>query len=30
MSDKIVLENRGTLKSVPSYYKNQQMCGKAI
>ena len=30
MGDKAVLENCGTLKSVPGYYKNQQMCGKAI
>ena len=29
MCDKAILESDGTLKSVPDYYKNQQMCNKA-
>ena len=30
MLDKAVLENCGTLESVPGCYKNQQMCDKAF
>ena len=30
MCDKAVLENCGTLESVPGCYKNQQMCEKAF
>ena len=30
MSDKAILKNVGTLKSVPDCYKNQQMCDKAV
>ena len=30
MYDKAVLENGGTLKSVPDCYKKQQMCDKAV
>ena len=29
MCDKANLENGRTLKSVPAYYKNQEMCNKA-
>ena len=29
MRDKAILENGGTLKSVPDCYKNQEMCNKA-
>ena len=29
MCDEAILENFGTLKSVPDYYKNQEMCNKA-
>ena len=29
MCDKANLENGRTLKSVPDYYKNQEMCNKA-
>ena len=29
MCDKAILENGGTLKSVPDCYKNQEMCKKA-
>ena len=29
MCDKAILENFGTLKSVPDNYKNQEMCNKA-
>ena len=29
MSDKAVLENGGTLKSVPDCYKNQEISNKA-
>ena len=29
MCDKAILENGGTLKSVPDCYKSQQMCDKA-
>ena len=28
--DKAILENGGTLKSVPDCYKNQEMCNKAV
>ena len=30
MCDKAILENVGTLKSVPYCYKNQEMCNKAV
>ena len=30
MCDKAILENGGTLKSVPNCYKNQQMFDKAV
>ena len=30
MCDKTVLQNGGILKSVPDFYKNQEMCNKAI
>ena len=30
MCDKAILENDGTLESVPDCYKNQQMCDKAV
>ena len=30
MSDKAILENGGTLKSVPYCYKNQEMYNKAV
>ena len=30
MCDKFILENGGTLKSVPDCYKNQEMCNKAV
>ena len=30
MCDKAILENGGTLKSVPGCCKNQKMCNKAI
>ena len=30
MWDEAILENDGTLKSVPGCYKNQQMCDKAV
>ena len=30
MFDKAILENGGTLKSVPDCYKNQEMCNKAV
>ena len=30
MCDKAILESRGTLKSVPGCYKNQEMCKKAV
>ena len=30
MCDKAILENYGTLKSVPDCYKNQQICDKAV
>ena len=30
MCDKAILENGGTLKSVPDCYKNQEMCNKAV
>ena len=29
MYDKAILENGGTLKSVPNCYKNHEMCNKA-
>ena len=28
--NKAILENGGTLKSVPDFYKNQEMCNKAV
>ena len=28
--NKAVIENRGTLKSVPDCYKNQKICNKAV
>ena len=28
--DKAILENSGTLNSVPDCYKNQEMCNKAV
>ena len=30
MCDKAILENGGTLKSVPDSYKYQEMCNKAL
>ena len=30
MCDKAILENGGTLKSVPDCYKNKEMCSKAV
>ena len=30
MCDKAIIENCGTLKSVPDCYKNQEMCNKAV
>ena len=30
MCDKAILENGGTLESVPNCYKNQQMFDKAV
>ena len=30
MCDKAILENHGTLKSVPDCYKNQEMFNKAV
>ena len=30
MCDKAILENDGTLESVPNYYKNQEMYHKAV
>ena len=30
MYDLAILENVGTLKSVPDWYKNQEMCNKAV
>ena len=30
MCDKAILENGGTLKSIPDCYKNQEMCNKAV
>ena len=30
MYDKAILENGGTLKSVPDCYKNQETCNKAV
>ena len=30
MREKTILENGGTLKSVPDCYKNQEMCNKAV
>ena len=30
MWDKAILENSGTLKSVPDCYKNQEMCNKEV
>ena len=30
MRDKAILENGGTLKSVPDCYKNQEICNKAV
>ena len=30
MCDKTILENGGTLKSVPDCYKNQEMCNEAV
>ena len=30
MSDKVILKNGGTLKSVPYCYNNEQMCDKAV
>ena len=30
MCEKAILENGGTLKSVPDCYKNQEMCNKAV
>ena len=29
MRDEVILENGGTLKSVPDCYKNQEVCNKA-
>ena len=30
MCDKAILENVGTLKSVPDCYKNQEICNKVV
>ena len=30
MCDKAILENDGTLESVPDSYKNQEMCNKEV
>ena len=30
MCNKAILENGGTLESVPDCYKNQEMCNKAV
>ena len=30
MCNKVILENGGTLRSVPDCYKNQEMCNKAV
>ena len=30
MCDKALLENGETIKSVPDYYKNQEICNKAV
>ena len=30
MCEKAILENRGTLKSVPECYKNQDICNKGV
>ena len=30
MCDQTILENGGTLKSVPDCHKNQKMCNKAV
>ena len=30
MCDKAILENGGTLKSVPDCYKSQEMCNEAV
>ena len=30
MCNKAILENSGTLKSVPYRYKNRKMCNKAV
>ena len=30
MCNKAILENGGTLKSVPGCYRNQEMCNKAV
>ena len=30
MCDKVIIENDGTLKSVPDSSKNQEMCNKAV
>ena len=30
MCDEAILENGGTLKSVPYCYKNQEMCNNAV
>ena len=30
MCDKAILENDGTLKSVPDCFENQQICDKAV
>ena len=30
MHGKTILENGGTLKSVPDCYKNQEICNKAV
>ena len=30
MCDKVILENGGTLKSVPDCYKNKKMCDKLL
>ena len=30
MCDKAILENGGTLKSVPDCYKKQEMCNKVV
>ena len=30
MCHKTILENGGTLKSIPDCYKNQEMCNKAV